>query len=407
MTAHTPGRIRSWATVAALAITGILAVGQTYAVLGLVDPMVDDLDVSSSAVATATTIFGITYACGFLLAGPLVGRFGAKPVLVVALAAASLTALAVAAPSSLTGVLVVRAVQGFVTAGFAPCALVYVTQQLPARLRTFATTSLTTAFLASAVVMPLIAGPVGHAWGWKGVFIASAAALAACAAVLGALLDHGSSTSVPVIQAFAVLPRIIRRGRMFALLIATAAVLGAYVSLFTALQLSDSVEVAEFPGGLPGLRVATLPALVLVTVLSVSLQGISARRRAVSGFSIAAVGAGIVAFGNSTPAVAGGVIVFVAAIALTTPALVARIVEMATPTETAAVTSWYGAFMFLGAGIGPAIAAPAQRGSLTVALILVIVLTLVGAVLVILTRGPLTGSDAACQRRVDGASVVS
>lgn len=295
MTSPALSRTRSVVTVAVLTVTGILAVGQTYVVLGLIDSMADGLNVSASAVAASTTVFGIAYACGFLAAGPLAGRFGARPVLLVGLACASATALAAAAPTSITAELAIRGVQGFVTAAFAPCALVYVAEQFPARLRTVATTALTTAFLASAVIVPLIAGPAARIWGWRGVFVASGMALAVCAGVLAVTLTAGTVASVPMTQALLVLPRVVRRGRMIARYLATAAVLGGYVALFTALQLSDSAAVTGFPGGLQGLRIATLPALVLVTVAASFLHRTPARRRAVAGFLLAAISAAVVA----------------------------------------------------------------------------------------------------------------
>ncbi len=407
MTSPALSRIRSVVTVAVLTVTGILAVGQTYVVLGLIDSMADSLRVPPSAVAASTTVFGIAYACGFLAAGPLAGRFGAKPVLLVGLVCASATALAAAAPTSISAELVIRAGQGFVTAAFAPCALVYVAQQFPARLRTVATTALTTGFLASAVVMPLIAGPAAHLWGWRGVFIASGTGLAVCAGLLAVTLTGGAVAPVPMTQALLVLPRVIRHGRMIALYLATAAVLGGYVALFTTLQLSDSAVAAGFPGGLQGLRIATLPALVLVTVAAIFLHGVPARHRAVAGFLLAAISAAVVATQAATAIVAIGVVVFVAAIALTTPALIARIVEIAAPEQTAGATAWYGAFMFLGGSIGPVIAASAHRGNLTVAAFIVVAITLLGAVLVASVNRPLPGCATACQTRHREASVVS
>ncbi|CBH50582.1 putative integral membrane protein [Prescottella equi 103S] len=194
---------------------------------------------------------------------------------------------------------------------------------------------------------------------------------------------------------------------MIALYLATAAVLGGYVALFTTLQLSDSAVVAGFPGGLQGLRIATLPALVLVTVAASFLYGVPARHRAVAGFLLAAISAAVVATQAATAIVAIGVVVFVAAIALTTPALVARIVEIAAPEQTAGATAWYGAFMFLGGSIGPVIAASAHRGNLTVAACVVVAITLLGAVLVASVNRPLPGCATACQTRHREASVVS
>lgn len=390
----------------ALTLTGMLAVGQTYIVLGLTDPMATDLAVPASAIGTATTVFGIAYACGFLAAGPLAGRFGAKPVLVAGLVCASAATLAAALPASFSGELAVRAVQGFVTASFAPCALVYAAQQLPVRMRTAATAALTTAFLASAIVMPLVAGPAADAWGWRGVFVAGAAALAGCAVILALTLVRGPAAHEPLVRAFLVLPAVVRRGRMLALYLATAAVLGGYVMLFTALQLSGSPAVAAFPGGLQGLRIATLPALVLATLAAGILHRVTPRRRAATGFVAAAVSALAVVV-DATPVLAGGVIVFAASIALTAPALVARIVEIATPTEVAGATAWYGAFMFLGGSVGPLLAAPAHDGGLTVVVVIVTALMLLGAVLVSAVRGAGPERDSVSRSLSREASVVA
>lgn len=136
-------------TIAILTLTAVVAVGQTYIALALMDDMADDFGVGVGAATTVTTVFGIAYALGFVAAGPFAARLGVKRVLVASLALASVTALVAGTPSNLPGELGLRAVQGFVTAAFAPCALVYITQQFTSRMRTLTTTYLTTAFLAS------------------------------------------------------------------------------------------------------------------------------------------------------------------------------------------------------------------------------------------------------------------
>ncbi|MGU3586866.1 hypothetical protein ACLBYD_27385 [Rhodococcus sp. C26F] len=62
------------------------------------------------------------------------------------------------------------------------------------------------AAVAADVCITLIARPAGHAWGWKGAFIASAAARAVYTVVLASMLDRGPVASIPVAQAFLVLP---------------------------------------------------------------------------------------------------------------------------------------------------------------------------------------------------------
>ncbi|MFD0485561.1 MFS transporter [Kineococcus sp. GCM10028916] len=165
------------------------------------------------------------------------------------LAAAALAACAAALPTTLEGELLARAVQGVVTATFAPCALIFVAQRFPPKLRTVATSALTTAFLASAIVLPLTTAPSSTVSGWRGVFLASGIALAGCAALDAAILRSGNPvTSVPLQTAVLALP-----GR----------------------------GVASFPGGLQGLRVASLPALLAVMLLVATLHRTAPPRSAV------------------------------------------------------------------------------------------------------------------------------
>jgi predicted MFS family arabinose efflux permease len=380
--------VRSSLTVTFFTLTGVLAVGQAYIVLGMLNQIADEFRVTPAGATTLTTVFGVTYAVGFLLTGPLATRFGVRSVLIIGLVCAAVAALVVATvPSSLEAALIVRAVQGLLTASFAPCALVYVSQQFPPRQRTFATTGLTTAFLASAIVMPLLAGPAAEAWGWRGVFTASGLALLTCAFALAFLLRRDEPRAVSLARAFLVLPRILRLWPLVALYGATAAVLGCYIALFTALQLSHSTAVADFPGGLQGLRIATVPGLILMTVVAGLMHRVPSWRRATGGFVLAALGAAAILIAGPNPAILGtGVVVFAAAIALTAPALVARIVETSPPGATAAATAWYGAFMFIGGSLGPILAAPASGPGLPSAVLIVIAVALTGAALVLVTR---------------------
>ena len=94
----------------------------------------------------------------------------------------------------------------------------------------------------------------------------------------------------------------------------------------------------------------------------------------------------VLATGPNPAGLGAGVLIFAGAIALTAPALVARIVEVAPPGETAGATAWYGAFMFLGGSAGPVLAATVRGSGLGSAIGLVIAVTAAGAVLITATR---------------------
>lgn len=377
---------RDVATVAVLTLTALLAVGQTYVILGVLDTLARDLGVSAETVSSATAVFGIAYAAGFLLAGPLAARFGARTVLLVGLAAAAVATLAAAAPTSIDGMLTARVAQGIFIAAFAPCALVYVSQRMTPRLRAFATTALTTAFLASAVVMPMVAHPIGEKLGWRTVFVASAAALGLCAILLAVLLDRRAPEPVPIARAFMVLPRVLGRWRMLALFGATAAVLASYVAFFTVIQLASPPSVSDFPGSLQGLRAATLPAFGVVMLIAGVLYRLPPIARIIGGLLLAAaatVGAGT---GRSDTLVLGlAAAVFVGAIAVAAPAIVARVVQASASDETAGATALYGAFMFLGGSLGTVVATWSAPSGFGVAMPVIAAIAALGSALVVVS----------------------
>jgi MFS family permease len=387
-----------------LTVTGIVAVGQTYVVLGMLAPMGIELGATPAAVTAATTVFGIAYAVGFLAAGPFAARFGARRVLLVGLAGAALAAGASAVPATIDGELAARSVQGLMTASFAPTALIYVSQNFPPRTRTFAISALTTSFLASAVVMPLAAAPIANSLGWRTVFLSSALALMVLGILLAAVLRPGNRpVPVPMFTAIAVLPRSLVRPRQVVLYLATSALLGSYVALFTVLQLSDSHGVTRFPGGLAGIRTATLPVLMLIALASVILYRLPAIWRGVGGLSIAAISAAVVALAGGSPGMlAAGVLVFVGAIALAAPALIARIIEVAQPAETAGATALYGTFMFAGGSLGPLLAAASGGSELRGALLPVSIVAALGAVLVAVTWKPSQGAALPATGGIEG-----
>lgn len=348
----------------------------------MLDDLADDFDVSATTASSATAVFGIAYAVGFLVAGPMAARFGARTVLLVGLAASAVATLSVAVPDSMGGVVAVRVVQGFVIAAFAPCALVYVSQQLTPRLRAFATTALTTAFLASAVIMPMVAEPAGDGFGWRTVFVASAAALAVCAIVLAVLLDRHTPIAVPIARAFLVLPRVLGRWRMLALFGATSAVLASYVSFFTVMQLAAPSAVSDFPGGIQGIRAATLPAFAVVIVVAGLLHRAPPTGRIIGGLLLAAAAIMAAAAGQGNTFAFGlAAAVVVGAIAVTAPALVARVVQVSAPEETAGATALYGAFMFLGGSLGTAAATWSAPSGFGAAMLVIGGIALLGSAL--------------------------
>ncbi|MFD0488906.1 MFS transporter [Saccharopolyspora spinosporotrichia] len=84
-----------------MTVTGLLVVGQLYAVIPLLPAMARDWGGTHAEMTATSSLFGIAYAVGFLLTGPLSDRFGRRRVVVTGLTAMAVTTLAIAfAPCS-------------------------------------------------------------------------------------------------------------------------------------------------------------------------------------------------------------------------------------------------------------------------------------------------------------------
>lgn len=345
-----------------LTAAAITAVGQMYSVLALLPQMAAIFGVDPAHVTATSTVFGVAYALGFLAAGPLASRFGPHTVMTVGLFAAAVTTLLAALPSTLLLELIARAGQGCAAAAFAPAAFTYIAESIDPRHRLLALSCLTSGFLAAAAVVPVAAQMIAAAAGWRAVFVVGAGALVVATVAVAALVprarprDHPGGTRL-----FGVLVTILGRWRLVALFGAAATFLGAYVSVFTTISLVGPPSNAGNPEALQVLRLATVPALLVIPFLGRVLRRCRPARRGaaamgVAAMGVAAMGAGGSVLSGSLVALSITVLVLVAAIAITASAIVESLLAQVHPEETGGATALYGSFTFLGASAGPALA---------------------------------------------------
>lgn len=279
---RTPDQPPTWApavpTIALLTALGVLMVGQMYTVLALLHPMATALGTTPEQVTWTATAFGFAYAAGFLLAGPLSDRYGSRAVITAGLVAATAATLAVSAAPDLPTAIALRSVQGLTAATFAPSALSYVVHHIAPQRRGTALTCITSAMFAAAVLLQIGAQAVSAGLGWRAVFWLSAALMALSLIPVGRVLRPTlrHDTGGGLLQAFAAMPRLLRRPRLVALYLSTVALMSAFVAVYTAVAIAGPPGVAGNSSAILALRVGALPALVAVPLLSVVFQRLAA-----------------------------------------------------------------------------------------------------------------------------------
>ncbi|HET6478852.1 MAG TPA: MFS transporter [Actinoplanes sp.] len=98
--------------VAVLALTRIAVVGQLYAAIPLLPAFAAGWHVEPAAATSMISVFAVAYACGALVAGRLIGRYGLRATLVAGTAAVACATVTISLAGSLPVGIVLRAVQG-------------------------------------------------------------------------------------------------------------------------------------------------------------------------------------------------------------------------------------------------------------------------------------------------------
>jgi MFS transporter, YNFM family, putative membrane transport protein len=111
------------------------------------------------------------FAIGELAAGPIADGYGRRPVLLVGLAVLAVATVVVAASPTWPVYLAARVGQGAAAGTFAPVALTWVSEALPAQRRTLGLGIVVTAYQASAITGQLYGQVVGEAIGWRWVYL--------------------------------------------------------------------------------------------------------------------------------------------------------------------------------------------------------------------------------------------
>ncbi|WP_343949819.1 MFS transporter [Nonomuraea longicatena] len=357
-------------SIAALCAVGILVVGQLYTVLPLLDDLSGAWSTTTSAAGWATTAFGFGYAAGFLFSGPLSDRFGRRRIIVAGLLLTALATVTVTMAPSLAVGCAVRAAQGLAAATFAPAAFAYVSERLEPGRRVAAMTWLTSSFLAAGVLGQVYAQFVAGFWNWQAVFLICAVAMVGGAALLHTvLLPDRSTAAASALDAYRAMGRLLTDSSLVLFLLATVTLLGGFVAVYTALQVMGPASLTDRPDAMLLLRAGSLPAMVLVPLLTPFLVRVPAAHRVVGALLLAGTATALLAVADGP--VTHGVLlfVFVFGVALTAPALVEAIGSRAGPARGAAV-ALYTFALFTGASLGPLLATSAGDGFAAVAAVI-------------------------------------
>ncbi|GAA4941278.1 MFS transporter [Streptomonospora halophila] len=387
---------RPTAQILVISAAALVVIGQLYLALPLLSPIADSTGSTVDRASWAVTAFGAAYALGFLVVGPLGPRVGYRRLIVTGVGATALFACVTAFMPTVETVVAARALQGCAAAAFAPTAIAYLTRTIPPHRRAFAFTTLTSSFLAAAVVAQVAAQLITARWDWPAVFLISGAATAAVAVLARFLLvpDRPEQAVSPA-AAYRGLALAAVRPHLLPFYGIAITVLFGFVGLYAAIRLADPLGVAADDGALLALRAGGLPAILLAPLVTPLLSRLSVLHRLAAGLAASALL--VAAAGLSVPLV-GSVGLFTLLIAgyvlATAVALPAAMQgsQAAAGEQAAAVGAMYGFWLYIGSSLAaPVVAGTSDLGFPALSGLFAGVL-LVGAALALVTAFASRGS---------------
>lgn len=334
--------------VAFLMLTSLIVVGQLYLTIPLSGDIAKLFGTDLSAAAWAGTAFGLAYAAGFLVWGPLSDRFGRRIILLCGLVATTVATALLGMAGSLGWFLAGRALQGFFASSFPPVALSLVGEALPPERRPLGVSLISFAFLVAAPVaqfvgVSLTASPTGLMLGLAPLYLVMAVGLA---------------LALPGNAGGAVGGAVPAEGRMASLLANPVVVTGWLAALtvlfgFVTFQAGTAMEVGD--GFDPQVvRVVGLPPLALSLVAAPLSKRWGAPVTARIGLIISAAGLVLAGAGGSLTVVAA--VLVAGGVGLAVPGLIATLGGAASDHNRGLALSIYTFSLFVGASLASPVA---------------------------------------------------
>lgn len=309
-----------------------------------------------SAAAGVISAFGLAYASGFLIFGPLSDRLGRRRVMMCGLMALALVTALLAAAKSAPLLLAGRAVQGLAAAAFPPVAIAYLAERGTPRQRVWSVAWLSTAFLSAGLLGQVYGASVAGRWG-LGVALLPLAALFALTAcwLWRTPADPARASNAPLPGGYRQFGRLLADPQLRRVYAPALLLLMCFVAFY--LVLDARLGPALQTQGISALaaRELALPGFLAPLAVAVVMPRWGARRVVAIGLLVATAGLGLCAWAGRAHlyGLLAASVVFIAGIGISVPGLIARVAGAAEAPLRGLAVAFYTFVLFVGASLGP------------------------------------------------------
>ncbi|WP_336954134.1 MFS transporter [Acinetobacter sp. AS167] len=153
--------LRSVILLLTLMCGGMLASGQLYISLPIIDDIAKHYSISPNLAPLIGTSFGLSYALGFLIWGPVSDHYGRYLSLLIGVALTCLATIGTALAGNFSLEITFRILQGLSAASIPPIGLALLSETLPINMRSIGLALMSFSFIVAAPMSQLYAKVVG------------------------------------------------------------------------------------------------------------------------------------------------------------------------------------------------------------------------------------------------------
>ena len=280
-------------TVVILAVVGMAVLGLLAVWIPLNPALERAYGLTAADAATGGIVFAVGFALGELAAGPIADGYGRRPVLLGGLVLLVAATVAVAASPSWPVYLATRVGQGAAAGTFAPVALTWVAEALPAARRTLGMAVVITAYQASAITGQLYGQAIGDAVGWRSAYVLLAGVYLVATVVLIRRLYEPRRRAADAVSGLALareMGRLLRVPLLLAAWLLSSLLWSALIAMYGGMQTHLPAGVDADPDRLLWIRTAGLVGVLAVPVVLATLGGRDPLALIVAGVTITVVG---------------------------------------------------------------------------------------------------------------------
>lgn len=336
---------------------GLVVLSCMYVTIPLATVLSDIFHKNITQVAWLASSYSICYAVGCLLYGPFSDRYGRKVFLVTSISLLTVITFAIGFIDNFYILLILRGLQGLISAAFAPISLVYAGEMFPPEKRLTAVGFVSSGLLMAGVVGQVYSGLVNELWGWQAIFflLGTLYFLTLILIIFFLPKDEMTRPHVHMLEAFKKMTLLGKQTQLLLAFCITFSLLLSLVGMYTILGSYLSNQFGLTENEILFVRAAGIIGMLLSLFAGRLAQKLGTILTLKTGLALAAAGLFGIGVSPSLPFIIFASIIFVLGIATANPIVISIVSQLAGHSKGSAVS--FNAFiLFVGASTGPLLA---------------------------------------------------